>query len=127
MKPKGRHTKPGVWDKARRRALWRWNSCLGKRQRLEPGVNYFVLALERLGCRTFQSCEGHPRDFYIVFKAPYRTALRIHRFGFFSVEIEREHDLWSLRVDSSRGPGTMVDCLRWAAEAWEKGLARKAR
>jgi len=61
-----------AWDRARTlppllRAHPRWPQ---KTEPLEPGVNYFVLQIERLGGKTFASCEGHPDGFYVALYGP---------------------------------------------------------
>ena len=117
----GRYTAQNVWDKARSPILRRYDSCLLKEIKLDPGVNYFILALDRLGCRTVHSCEGHPNGFYIHFAAPYRTALKIAGAGYFGVGIEWA-EFWSLRIHADVTPRRKVDILRWAAQAWEKKL-----
>ena len=114
-RPEGVRTKPNVWDEAAQIDVWRGG------EKLDPGVNYFVLMFEQMGLPTFFSCEGHPGGFYITFQAPYEVALRIKEAGFFAVEIEDE-DYWSLRRHAPVGKKTRVDAFRWAAEAWEKQL-----
>jgi len=112
----GRHTKPGIWDRAARLKLSR-----GSSEKLDPGANYFVAMLEQMGLKTFFSCEGHPNGFYVTFAAPYPKALKIKSAGFFSVEIAGKGH-WSIRIDRRESERGHVDCLRWAAEAWEKRL-----
>lgn len=126
---RGLHTKPNVWDAARKLNLWRTSPVeggKGKLEELDPGVNYFVLMLNQMGFPTHFSCEGHPDGFYITFGAPYEAALRISEVGYFNVEIEGE-DYWSLRkhpLDLAGGDParTHIDGLRWAAKAWEDRL-----
>jgi len=67
---------------------------------LDPQVNFFVLALEKLGCTTSFSCGGHPKGFYIVFSCDYETALRINDAGYCSVEI-LSSGLWAIRLNES--------------------------
>jgi hypothetical protein len=50
--------------------LRRGNSQTNGLSVLEPKVIYFVLQLEKIGCTPLFSCEGHPHNFYIVFKGP---------------------------------------------------------
>lgn len=120
MAEKGRYTQPNVWDKAAHLRLWRRSAGIGKLEKLDPGVNYFVAMLEQMGTRTFFSCEGHPQGFYVVFAAPYKKALKIAERGFSSVEIAQGG--WSIRIGRKQAESGRVDCLRWAAEAWEKEL-----
>lgn len=113
----GFHTGPNIWDKAASRPLVRG------REKLDPGVNYFVLMLGQMGLSTHYSCEGHPCGFYVTFRGPYDAALDIKEVGFFSVEIEGP-DYWSIRlpaeVEEEDAEKERVDSLRWAADAWEE-------
>jgi hypothetical protein len=117
-KAKGHHTKPNVWDEAGALEVWRGA------EKLDPGVNYFVLLLDQLGLNTYFSCEGHPDGFYVTFGATYDEAFEIKKAGFFSVEIEG-NEYWSMRRTgrpAEFGDPERVDALRWAAEAWEEKL-----
>lgn len=125
-------TQISPWDVARERSLVRDG------QTLERGVNYFVEKLESLGCKTYWSCEGHPKEFYIVFRAPYKIARRICACGYFKVEIEccggggpigarNEVNLWSIRLPHITYHTCTEDknqALRWASIAWEKALKK---
>ncbi len=100
---------------------------------LEPGVKYFVLAIEAMGGRTEFSCEGHPDGFYILF-----THLRpeivaaIASVGYFTIAITR-HNTYRLSLlghehASFRGAPAWTEkykasILRSAAKAWELNLA----
>lgn len=91
---------------------------------LEPGVNFFVLALEELGAKTNFSCEGHPRGFYVAFEAPYELAIEIRKAGQFSVEIWEENT-WTIRniYAENNTPNGYTDyqrqeALRYAATCW---------
>jgi hypothetical protein len=59
----------------------------GKEHVLEPGVKFFVLALEALGVQTLYSCEGHPRGFYVMFRGTYRLACKVAESGILTVRI----------------------------------------
>lgn len=111
---KGLHTKKNVWDDASELEIYRGG------EKLDPGVNYFVLMLDQIGLPTHYSCEGHPGGFYITFNASYEQALAIKQVGYVSVEIEGE-DYWSIRnhIDYTGSPRQKVDAMRWAAKAWE--------
>lgn len=111
--PKGRHTKPNVWDDAAALEIWRGG------EKLDPGANYFVLMLDQLGLPTTFSCEGHPEGFYVTFRASYEQALEISEAGYFSVEIEGG-EYWSIRKHTTLSPAKHADALRWAAKAWEE-------
>ena len=137
------------WDRERKTVLWRtvlWRgnrshramqlrrSCnpTGK-EALDRDVNYFILQLERLGCKTLYSCGGHPNDFYVVFRASYSVARRISRCGYFVVSIGGHPDLFHLSHDfekaDNRANTPKPKLLRWAAMAWEEkfGPLRKNR
>lgn len=110
------------WDRACELVLERTSPCRTYSGPIDPGVNYFVLALEQLGASPRYSCEGHPDGFYVLFAAPLATALRILHCGYFTVELEGEN-LWSIRI--GRTPTTddeRIQVLRWAADAWTKQL-----
>ena len=112
------------WDICGRQILTRPNEN-PKYERLDPGVNFFVLALEALGAVPRYSCEGHPRGFYVAFDATYELAQEIHSAGFFRVEIERPN-YWSIRYSDTGPEGNFlteaerVQRLRWASSAWVK-------
>jgi len=111
---KGHFTRKNIWDKAADLEVRRGG------EKLDPGVNYFVLMLDQMEMTTYFSCEGHPGGFYIMFEGPYEAAFLIRQAGFFSVEIEGRN-YWSVRQhiqhDSEK---QKVDSMRWAAEAWER-------
>lgn len=115
VKERGRYTRRNAWDEAYDLKIYRGG------EKLDPGVNFFVLMLDQLGLPTHYSCEGHPTGFYVTFNASYNEALTIKRVGYFSVEIE-EKNYWSMRTDFPGGHKT--DALRWAANAWEEKLGR---
>ena len=114
---KGKHTKPNVWDENRNRKL------IGDEgKRIDPGVNFFVLMLQAMGCKTRFSCEGHPEGFYVSFKANLTQARFIHTMGFFTVEMEHGSNLWSIRIHGEENSKEHVDHLRWAATSWKERL-----
>jgi hypothetical protein len=112
---KGLHTKKNVWDKAAALKIYRGGELIDR------GVNYFVLMLDQMEMPTYYSCEGHPNDFYIIFKTTYEGALALKSAGYFTVEIEREN-YWSMRnhLNFRDAEREKVDAMRWAANAWEK-------
>ena len=119
---------PGVlhpWDRERRRVLTRLNP-FKKPQKLDRDVNYFVLQMERLGCKTIWSCGGHPDDFYIVFRAPYPVAFKVALCGYLRVGVDFYRNQFYLSRNfktSEHRPNTpKPKFLRWAAVAWEKYL-----
>lgn len=113
------------WDRARKLTLHRGRFVL------EGGVNYFVLMIEQLGGTTCFSCEGHPGDFYIVFRAPYRVATKIASMGYLPVTINRRPQWFRLSLESDRLERNRLGLnrvelkekiLQWAAKAWDEGL-----
>jgi hypothetical protein len=91
---------------------------------LEPGVKFFILALNFLGCQTQHSCEGHPNGFYTTFTASYPMAQMIHSMGYFDVEIEGK-DYWSLRQHHGRtSERDRARGLKLAAASWAKTLLK---
>ncbi len=112
---KGYHTKKNVWDQAAELEVYRGG------EKLDPGVNYFVLMFDQMEMPTHFSCEGHPDGFYITFNGSYEGAYAIKTAGYFSVEIEGEQ-YWSIRQHVNHSPRQKVDALRWAADAWERAF-----
>lgn len=112
---KGIHTKKNVWDHASSLDVYRGD------EKIDSGVNYFVLMLDQMGLPTHFSCEGHPNGFYVTFNASYEQALIIKNAGYFTVEIEGD-DYWSIRnsINFKETPREKVDGMRWAAQAWEE-------
>lgn len=119
------------WD-----ACMTWDVARGNRSeppsQLEPGVKFFVVMLEQMGCSTTYSCQGHPDGFYIAFTAPEPVAREIAGCGYFTVEVERTPGAYLLNLQGNelagvrKGiPWTNDDrerCLRGAAEAWVKAF-----
>lgn len=108
-----------TWAQAKRLRLHRTSPCGLYTGCIEPGVNYFVLALEQLGASTEYSCEGHPNSFYVVFESTQQTAERIRSCGFFAVELEGENR-WSLRINRDIDDTERQLILQYAAKAWTK-------
>lgn len=91
---------------------------------LEPGVNFFALALECFGIMSIWSCEGHPGGFYITFDAPYPTALHLSGVGFFNYEILYQNG-WKLRLDThADSVEDRKSALTHAAEHWVRKLLK---
>lgn len=90
---------------------------------LEPGVNFFVLVLEMMGATTHFSCEGHPRGFYIVFRAEYPVAVMLHSWGFFNVEVEGS-SRWSIRLPHVKTHADRRRVLQLASKAWTAGMTK---
>lgn len=114
---KGQYTKKNVLDQAADLEIYRGG------EKLDPGVNYFVLMLAQMGLPTHYSCEGHPGGFYITFNASYEQALAIQEIGYASVEIEG-NDYWSIRkhIDYKDTPRKRIDGFRWTAAACERAF-----
>ena len=112
--------RPNPWDLARKIEVIRGNDLYPPKA-LDPGVRFFVLMLEQLGCKTFFSCEGHPAGFYIMFNGRIAIARRIVRCGFMTVTVEWEGYRMSLSVDRLVRFSTRKErngFLRAAAESW---------
>jgi hypothetical protein len=119
-------TRSHPWDQARTQRLYRmpgypWPT---KKQKLDRGVNYFVLALEQAGATPRFSCEGHPLGFYVTFHADYALAQKIASAGFLDIAISRSggwrasfptEGAWKNEREKRR-------TLRWTAETWERVL-----
>lgn len=120
------------WDLAAQQNLRRVSGS-GYEEDVDPGVNFFVLALEALGAKTHFSCEGHPVGFYVAFEAGYPLAVEIEKAGFFTVAISGRENFWTIRKletqPSNPANGyTEADkerTLRWAAEAWLRSFGSR--
>lgn len=119
-------TADNPWDKARRTLLKKFYSSTNRMEKLDRGVNYFVLQLEKLGARTIASCEGHPFGFYIYFEASYDVVLKINQAGFFQIQVDSQNR-WILcleRCENGDDQGASWNerkkrqTLRWAATNW---------
>jgi hypothetical protein len=94
-------------------------------QDLEPGVKFFVLMLEQLGCSTLFSCEGHPRGFYIVFTTTSDYLVReLVRCGYFMVEVRQEPWQYRLSLDWQEAHG--LEGRRWSQRAKNRLLHQAA-
>jgi len=118
-------TPANPWDAAKKFKVFRSGGGYPPAD-LEPGVKFFVLMLEQLGATTLYSCEGHPQGFYVMFKCPYETALRVSKCGFFTVEVcgpER----WMMRVSERQRVHSQkrkFQLLRRAAMHWQHELGK---
>jgi hypothetical protein len=91
------------WDAACRRRLVR-RDAQGYLSVIEPGVVWFVEWLERQGAQTIYSCEGHPGNFHVTFRARYGLAHRLAGVRCATVEAFRsgafpQRNQWQLRLD----------------------------
>jgi hypothetical protein len=117
------------WDEAKKIPVIRSNPPDYPLEDLEPGVKLFVLILEKLGCVTTFSCEGHPDGFYICFRTRWSDmASLINDAGFFTIAVDGSGNQFRLSLDGNmlaiyregRKP-TLKDrnrILRCAGEAW---------
>lgn len=115
--------KPHVWDIANKLYVYRRppTASFYSVERIDPGVNYFVLMLEQLGATPLFSCEGHPHGFYVLFECPQKLAEKIYACGFFTVELEG-HNRWSIRTRIVDSDADRKKILRWAADTWDRNL-----
>lgn len=116
------------WDLAKKQVLVRISSSVSPEQQLESGVNYFILALEKLGATTYFSCEGHPYGFYIIFKSSYALAVRIASCGYLTVEVDGQNRFrLQIGVEDRYSKWTQSmkeQLLRNVSLAWEKKLMK---
>ena len=124
-----RHLNP--WDASKDLSVIRGN-WMQEPAPLEPGVKFFVLMLEQIGCWTEFSCEGHPGGFYITFYGSEATARIIAECdGFFYVALSGNgNDGYCLRLHANECGHAATDqpwdtktrdfCLRHTATAWVK-------
>jgi hypothetical protein len=114
-----------TWAQAKKLTIKR-TDLFGQKCRLESGVNFFILMLEKLGAITMWSCEGHPTGFYIVFAAPLELAHEIFCCGYFRVELaggyvevgKKKWPRWSMRLNNTENEEDRVRVLKWAAMSW---------
>lgn len=92
---------------------------------IEEGAAFFVLMIERLGGVTEHSCEGHPRSFYISFRAPKETGQRLRAATPPPMRLEggATHG-WRLGIREAPdfGHEDRLRILRDTADAWEKAF-----
>lgn len=137
--------KKNPWLLAKKLDLWRADPT-GKSHLLDKGVNFFVLALERLGAVPSYSCEGHAPyySFNLVFVAPLALAARIadahggfdvclcdlmHGIPVWSKTNQPEQvPVWTLRLGSQRigrySQARHDGELAFTAAAWNTALFR---
>ena len=98
------------WTDAKKLKLFRSSPCHLYNEILDNGVNYFILTLEKLGCKTLYSCEGHfhkkhyAPQFYISFYASTRIIKQLKKHLFDIAYIEKEYNRYcnneySIRID----------------------------
>lgn len=117
------------WKKAKQLTLIRSSPCgLYPSSKLDKGVNYFILALEKLECVTHYSCEGHFNknkyvpELYIVFSAKKAIILCLKQMLFNIACLEKEsRDRWSIRV-SFESNKDKIEKLTYLSDQWSKIL-----
>lgn len=118
-----------VWKTAKTKKLIRTSPCkLYKNCILDSGVNYFILALEKIGCQTYYSCEGHFKkrpcipEFYIAFKASKRNIQKIKKTLFRPCYLENyKKNHYVLRI-SFKNLKEKNKILSHLAQIWEEQL-----
>lgn len=118
-----------TWDKGRKLKIIRGSPCGTYPPRsLDPGVNYFILALEKLGCITHYSCEGHFRkshkipQFYIAFESKRSTIKLLKQLLPKTVSLKKElRNLWVLRIDFKNYKDKTLK-LRRLVKKWNKTI-----
>jgi hypothetical protein len=118
------------WEKAKAITLIRSSPCgIYPQSKIDKGVNFFILALEKLGCKTHYSCEGHFSkdkyipELYVVFEASRSIILCIKQmlFNIFRLEKESEKNQWSLRISLNNNQDKQ-EKLIFLADQWVKIL-----
>lgn len=118
------------WRRFKKLSLIRNSPCgLYYGKPLDSGVNYFILALEKLGCVTEYSCEGHFRrkyeipQFYISFKTPSKSVInKIKKVLIRPCKLYNEYkNTYTLRIDF-KNPEHKIKTLTKLSQLWEKKL-----
>ena len=118
------------WKDAKKLELFRSSPCLLYNEILDKGVNYFILILEKLGCKTLYSCEGHfhkkhySLQFYISFYASAAIVKKLKRYLFDIAYIEKENNRYyqneyCIRIDF-KNYKDKVQKLTKLADNWNK-------
>lgn len=118
------------WQKAKKLSLVRSSPCgTYCEEYLDKGVNYFILALEKLGCITEYSCEGHFRrkhqvpQLYISFTVPNkRTIDKIKKNLIKPCKLYHEYkNTYTLRIDF-KNLEHKIKILTKLSKLWEQKL-----
>jgi len=117
------------WKEAKQINLYRKSPCgLYPLDKIDTGVNYFVLALEKLGCETLYSCEGHfnyknyTPQLYVTFSCKKSTVKYLKQilFDIFVLEYDCDNE-YTLRIDfDSKKDKTKK--LTYLSDQWNKIL-----
>lgn len=95
------------WKEGKKINIYRRSPCgLYPLDKIDKGVNYFVLALEHLGCETFYSCEGHfnkknyTPQLYISFSCEKSVIAIIKKMLFDTITLEHNsNNEYTIRID----------------------------
>lgn len=79
-----------TWKEWCEQKIVRRDTLTGAEIVIEPGVAFFVDALEQLGADVQFSCEGHPKGFYVCFAGSHEIALKVVSAGWATVELIRD-------------------------------------
>lgn len=117
------------WQKAKKVTLIRSSPCgLYPSSKLDKGINYFILALEKLGCTTYYSCEGHFNknkyvpELYIVFSAKKAIILCLRQMLLDIISLEKESkDRWSIRIPFKSNKDK-IEKLTYLSNQWNNIL-----
>jgi hypothetical protein len=117
------------WKDAKKVNVYRGSPCgLYPVSKIDKGVNYFVLALEKLECETLYSCEGHfskPKyipQLYITFKAKRYAILCLKNMLFDIINLEHDnYKQYTLRIDFNNNKDK-IQKLTYLADQWNKIL-----
>jgi len=130
------NNKQSPYDLARQSILFRNDTINSDTIAIESGVNFFMLALEKLGAKVLFTCEGHPTGFNIVFEADYDTTHELSLCGYFTYQLMANKNRWSMNLRGIEAGITFEKgsfstderdrVLRNASRAWaEKGYTGK--
>lgn len=124
-----------TWQDWCARTTVRRDTLSGKEIVIEPGVSFFVDALEQLGADVQFSCEGHPKGFYVCFAAPHDLALRVAAAGYMTVELCKD-GRWTISLRGNEqgieaSGGTFDEAerdsiLQMAAAVWMRKVLNQA-
>jgi hypothetical protein len=118
------------WQDAKRLNVSRHSPCgLYPMSVLDKGVNYFILALEKLGCKTMYSCEGHffskkhyIPQLYISFSSKKTQVLQLKNMLYNIAKLEHDcKDEYTLRIDFKNNKDK-IQKLTKLAKQWNKIL-----
>jgi hypothetical protein len=117
------------WQDAKRLNVSRRSPCgLYPMSTLDKGVNYFILALEKLGCKTMYSCEGHFSkkhyipQLYISFSSKKTQVVRLKNMLYNIAKLEHDgKNQLVLRIDFKNNKDKKQKLTRLAKQ-WNEEL-----